>query len=467
MSRDRSHRASRTHGRAPYDAAAELGDDDPADAAGDITQQFWGSTRGWVPRRPADASAPDADTTGGLRALRSNLAGLRSRQAMSPPPSTPRTRQHGLHPDDFVEFDDFDRYEPQQDFDELDEFDDVVDVPLTPSRQVAPLAERLGVGAVDPLLLRLGVLVLIGMLLAPLALALRSGGDSGALETQEFVANGFVPESATAVSSAAPSSSTAATAAPQIVQADPTATAPAPSPSSVEAAAPDAQPATAQPAPQPQAQSVESQTVESQPAPETTLPASEPAAVAVEAERVVPACPQRYEANPGDSWYRIAEAAGVSPGDLLRENGAALDTVILPGDSICLPAGAKVPAPPAPPTTAAPATTAPAAPPSTSTPPASTVPMSQSEVEQLIRDVWPDDLEERALEIAWRESKYRPNAYNGWCCYGLFQIHWGAHQSWLDDLGIHTIDDLRDARKNTEAAYAIYQRAGGWGPWGG
>jgi hypothetical protein len=58
--------------------------------------------------------------------------------------------------------------------------------------------------------------------------------------------------------------------------------------------------------------------------------------------------------------------------------------------------------------------------------------------------------------------------YNGHCCYGLFQIYWSVHRSWLDDLGIHSSQDLLDPWLNTRAAYALFQRSGSsWGPWGG
>ena len=76
-------------------------------------------------------------------------------------------------------------------------------------------------------------------------------------------------------------------------------------------------------------------------------------------------------------------------------------------------------------------------------------------------------LEDKALQIAWRESNYRVDAFNGSCCYGVFQLHWASHKSWLDDYGITSPNDLLDARKNITAAYALYQRSGGWGPWGG
>jgi len=44
-------------------------------------------------------------------------------------------------------------------------------------------------------------------------------------------------------------------------------------------------------------------------------------------------------------------------------------------------------------------------------------------------------------------------------------MHWEAHRSWLDDMGVTSRDQLFDARTNIEAAYALYQRNGGWGPW--
>ncbi|MCC6227368.1 MAG: transglycosylase SLT domain-containing protein [Microthrixaceae bacterium] len=83
----------------------------------------------------------------------------------------------------------------------------------------------------------------------------------------------------------------------------------------------------------------------------------------------------------------------------------------------------------------------------------------------MIRDIWPDDLEEQALRIAWRESGFRPDVTSPTgCCHGVFQLHWFAHGSWLSDLGITSRDQLFDARTNIQAAYALYQRSG-WGPW--
>ncbi len=79
--------------------------------------------------------------------------------------------------------------------------------------------------------------------------------------------------------------------------------------------------------------------------------------------------------------------------------------------------------------------------------------------------MWPDELEDRAVLIAWRESRHQPDAYNGTCCYGLFQMYYTVHRSWLTAYGINSASDLYDPLKNAQAAYALYQRAGGWGPW--
>jgi LysM repeat protein len=196
-----------------------------------------------------------------------------------------------------------------------------------------------------------------------------------------------------------------------------------------------------------------------------------------------PPCGDDYELAAGDYWIRIADAADVDLADLLAVNGASVDTVLVPGGSICLPIGASTPAPPTtsapraatttPTTTTSPTrssattptvTTAPPAP--TTTVPARPAAVSAAEAVAIIRAVWPDDLEERAIEIAWRESNHRSNVNNS-CCYGLFQIHWEAHRSWLSSLGVTSAWQLYDAKVNAVAAYTLYQRSGGFGPWGG
>ncbi len=222
--------------------------------------------------------------------------------------------------------------------------------------------------------------------------------------------------------------------------------------------------------------------------PPPTSPPAPPTTPATTAARpttttaAAPACAGRYEVRPGDSWSGIASAFGVTLSAVLAANGATTATNLYPGDTVCLPPGAaKAPATTAAPkpkatTTAPPVTTdAPKPKPTTTTdapkPKATptTVPSrtySREEVEQIIRDVFPDELEEHALEIARRESNYKPTARN-WCCYGLFQIHWSAHKSWLAGLGVTDASQLFDPLVNATAALALYNRSGGWGPWGG
>ncbi len=132
-------------------------------------------------------------------------------------------------------------------------------------------------------------------------------------------------------------------------------------------------------------------------------------------------CAIDYEVVEGDFWIRLADASGLSLKEILAANNATVDTPLFPGKTICLPDGATVPAPP---TTAAPTptpTTAPAtaprrhrppttAPPTTAAPATTVKPVvtyptiSAAAAAQIIRDVWPDDLEGRAIEIATRES---------------------------------------------------------------
>ncbi len=219
----------------------------------------------------------------------------------------------------------------------------------------------------------------------------------------------------------------------------------------------------------------------------------ETASVAAEPEpepaTTAPVCAASYEVVDGDYWLRLADGAGVPLGDLLAVNSANSDTPLFPGSTICLPIGASMPPPPPPttaaattaaPTTAAPTTAAPTtAAPSTAAPttaaPTTAAPTTQApdpppsytsgQVQQIIRDVFPDHLEERALMIADRESNFVPTAKN-YCCYGLFQIYWSVHQGWLSELGITSDQQLFDAETNARAALALYRRSGGWGPWG-
>ena len=205
-------------------------------------------------------------------------------------------------------------------------------------------------------------------------------------------------------------------------------------------------------------------------------------APAVLAAEEVP-CANIYVSVAGDYWLRIADAAGLELDELLELNEATSETALYPGSEVCLPAGASGPSAPTtvaptttPPTTATPTTepptTAQTTAPATTEPPATTeqattvppAPPAPGEIEQIIRAVWPDDLEEQALRVAWRESGYNPWAQN-FCCSGLFQIYYDVHASWLADLGIDSVEDLYDPQLNATVAYALYQRSGGWEPW--
>jgi LysM repeat protein len=156
------------------------------------------------------------------------------------------------------------------------------------------------------------------------------------------------------------------------------------------------------------------------------------------------ACTTPYIAKRGDSWWSIAEKHGVSLNKVLTLNKAKPSTKILIGDSVCVAkAGGK--GKPAP----------------------QVVTYKPKEVIQIIREEWPDELEERAIQIARRESKLVPHVIgipNG-CCYGLFQIYYRWHQNWLPQVGVTNPDQLLDPRLNARAAYRMFQRNNGWGPW--
>jgi hypothetical protein len=200
-------------------------------------------------------------------------------------------------------------------------------------------------------------------------------------------------------------------------------------------------------------------------------------------------CAISYKVRSGDYWIAIARASSVKLAALLTVNGAVVTTPLYPGRSICRPANATAPTgttvkatpttttvkataattkptattakptasttkPTTPPTTAAPSTTAP--------PPQNIY--SRAQVEQIIRNVWPDELEDEAVRIATRESNLIPTVRNS-CCYGLFQIYFAANKSSLNSWGIASAAQLYDPQTNAYAAYAMYLRAGGWGPW--
>ncbi len=305
---------------------------------------------------------------------------------------------------------------------------------------------------VDPLLMRLGVVALVAALLVPALLSFRGSGTEALIESSSLsdptVTSNLLPKDA-ATAEVSTSSATG--------QLDPNDLPPAvpvnmQQATVTEAAALGAKPLSA------------TQLTNPETTPTNGSAALEAAAANAPADRVERICAIDYEVVAGDFWIRLADAAEVSLAELLEANGASSMTPIYPGTSICLPAGATTPVPPpTAPATTAPATTTPASTPAGTTPSSSN--STPDEVKQIIRDVWPDELEERAIEIAYRESRFVPTAKN-YCCYGLFQIYWTVHRSWLDEIGITDDLQLFDPATNARAAYALYQRAGGWGPWG-
>ena len=163
--------------------------------------------------------------------------------------------------------------------------------------------------------------------------------------------------------------------------------------------------------------------------------------VTLSAEKVS-ACAVPYNAKRGDSWWSIAEKHGLTLIGVLKLNKAKPESEILVGDTICVSRQ-----------TVSQAITSKS--------------YSRREVIQIIRDEWPDDLEERAIQIAFRESKFNPNAVGipNRCCYGLFQIYYRWHKSWLPRVGVQKAEQLLDPRLNAKAAYRMFQRNGGWKPW--
>ena len=161
-------------------------------------------------------------------------------------------------------------------------------------------------------------------------------------------------------------------------------------------------------------------------------------------------CAKPYVAVDNDSWSRIADKTGVTLKQLLAANKATTKSMILVGDTICLPksstwkmpdtaqSGLHLPAP--------------------------KVRYTRAQSAAAIREVFPARLQSKAIALAKRESKLNAASYT-WCCVGLFQINWWAHKPWLKDLGITKASQLLDPKTNARAALQMYKRSGGWSPW--
>jgi LysM repeat protein len=312
----------------------------------------------------------------------------------------------------------------------------------------------------NPLLTRIWVMAGVSALLVPIALSLRTDNSQARaanIRGVDTVLVGVLPAPAPTEATVAPS-----TQAPSTLAVTTVPSTPPPTEAAVIAAAPTAAPTTATP-------------VKKAAPKATTTQAPAPTAV----QSAEQACVLTYTIVSGDAWSSIASRAKVTMKALLAANNATVNTMLLPGQTICLPAGAVAPGPPttkAPSTTQPPATTQPTpavtqatTPPGTSAP-GTTQPASppntytKAQVAQIIRDVWPDDLEDEAIRIATRESNLIPTVKN-YCCYGLFQIYYNVHRTWLATLGITSAAQLFDPRVNATAALALYNRSG-WAPWG-
>jgi hypothetical protein len=367
-------------------------------------------------------------------------------------------------------------------------------------------------GQPNPLIRRLGALCAVGLVALPVAFVVRGSNNDATIKTA-------ASESAVSIDPAMVAADVVAVLPalePEPVATDPAAVAPAAvdpavaDPAAVASAAVDASvasPADASAGIRPLAAM--------DPAIAGADTARTPAALLAADVSAKTSCSNSYKVLAGDYWISIASRSNVKLTDLLTANGARVTTPVYPGRTICLPAGATIPtrttAPPAtapktataniatqtrvtpttskvdptttkvttptpttvkpkikttsimPATTSAPATTSVPPPATTDAPPKN--PYTRAQVEAIIRAVWPGDLADEAVRIATRESNLVPTVRNS-CCFGLFQIYFGANRASLTAWGISSASALYDPEVNAFAAYAMYLRAGGWGPWG-
>ncbi len=81
-----------------------------------------------------------------------------------------------------------------------------------------------------------------------------------------------------------------------------------------------------------------------------------------------------------------------------------------------------------------------------------------TDVKQIIREIWPDHLEEAAIRVAWCESRHKPTAANRFGYRGLFQM---GKKEWrrYGEGG-----DVFDPWDNAEGALRLYEDRR-WQPW--
>jgi len=342
-------------------------------------------------------------------------------------------------------------------------------------------------GPKDPFRRRLAALLVVGLCIAPVAWAMRGDGNAvdvtetgGAAAIVQFDTNGDATTTTLAVALAVEAVTIPVTSAPVVV---------------VE------------------------ETI-----PETTAPTTAP--TTTEAPKRV--CASKYTVQAGDSWFGIADRAGVKASLIAGTNNKTIQSPLMVGQEICLPPGAVVPAliepdglttttvakiacvgkytvktgdswsgiakksgikiseltaangknsrstllpgqelclPKGAVVASAAATPSTAAP--TTTQPPKYVPtktFTRAELEKFVRDAWPDNLEENAFFVVNRESKWNPLSRNS-CCIGLFQLNWNAHKSWMRNYGVTDASELLNPEINAKLAYYAWQRSGSWAPW--
>lgn len=339
---------------------------------------------------------------------------------------------------------------------------------------------RQSIGHVDPLIRRMGALAIVVALLVPLAMTLRSGDERSSLQ----------PDTSTVAVGASVGEPVAATELAAAAVAATTANAVATDPAVTDAAVEEQAAATEVAVTETAAPATQASAVAAAPASDfvaaVTPAAAPPAIEAVATASTELVCAKEYDVVAGDYWILIAKKVSLTLNEVLAANNATTQTAIYPGRTVCLPSNASAPttvapatiaaaaattATPVKPTTTVPATTVKATTTtvkttSTSTPAAAApkTTYTRAEVEAIIRQVWPDDLETEALRIATRESNLQPGVRN-YCCFGLFQIYYNVHKVWLGQMGVTSADQLYDPMINAYVAYAMYLKAGGWGPW--
>ncbi len=170
------------------------------DRSRDLTAQFWGKSPSWRTTGTYRGSRRNGDRTGPV--ARTRRHGDRTGQ-IPIVPADPVVEEPLIDPYDFG-FDDV-GYGPDQGIaGKRVDTRDRTSVPrpsgISPrpssrssSKSIVPggsrdpvstLAQRLGLGAVDPLLLRLGAIVMIGVLLVPLAMSFRPDSNKGSVRTE-------------------------------------------------------------------------------------------------------------------------------------------------------------------------------------------------------------------------------------------------------------------------------------------